>query len=51
MVAIDDYAYAGIDFRGEPDLALPDDAQWGGIGKNFLTMFFYFSKVYTCFVF
>jgi hypothetical protein len=37
---IEDYAYAGLDFRGDPDLALPEDAQWGNIGKkytNFLT--------------
>ena len=50
IVTIDEYAYAGVDFRGDPDLVLPEDAQWGAIGKNALTMFFYFSKVYTMFL-
>jgi hypothetical protein len=34
MLMIDDYAYAGLDFRGDPDLALPEDAQWGDLGKK-----------------
>jgi hypothetical protein len=34
MVMIEDYAYAGLDFRGDPDLVLPEDAQWGDIGKK-----------------
>jgi hypothetical protein len=40
FLMIEDYAYAGLEFRGDPDLALPEDAQWGYIGKkytNFLT--------------
>ena len=49
MVAINDYAYLGIEFQGDPDLVLPDEAQWGEIGKNVLTMFFDFFKAYTCF--
>ena len=49
MVAIDEYPYAGVDFRRDPDLILPDGAQWGAIGKNVLTIFFIFSKVSTCF--
>jgi hypothetical protein len=52
---IEDYAYAGLDFRGDPELALPEDAQWGDIGKkytNFLTfyMFLYFHHI-KCFWF
>jgi hypothetical protein len=44
---IEDYAYAGLDFRGDPDLILPEDTQWGDIGKkvtNFSSfkMFLYF---------
>jgi hypothetical protein len=35
MLMIDDYAYAGLDFRGDPDLALPEDAQWGDLGKKY----------------
>ena len=42
MIAMDDYAYAGVDFGGDLDLILPDNAQWGEIGKNVLTMFFDF---------
>ena len=49
IFTIDDHAYVGIDFRGDLDLVLPEGAQSSAIGKNFLTMFFYFSKVYTCF--
>jgi hypothetical protein len=39
VVMVEDYAYAGLDFRGDPDLILPEDTQWGNIGKkvtNFL---------------
>ena len=35
IVTIDDYAYAGVDFRGDPDLVLPEGAQSGAIGKFF----------------
>jgi len=35
IVAVDDYPYSGLDFRGDPDLELPPDAAWGEIGKNF----------------
>ena len=31
---VEDYAYAGTDFRGNPDLPLPPSAQWGDIGKK-----------------
>ena len=31
---IEDYAYVGIDFRGDPDLPLPPGAQWGDMGKK-----------------
>jgi len=30
--------YVGMDFRGDPDLALPDGEQWGAIGTLFLTI-------------
>jgi len=33
IIAIDDYPYAGLDFRGDPDLVLPPTATWGNIGK------------------
>jgi hypothetical protein len=41
MLMVDDYAYAGLDFRGDPDLVLPEDAQWGELGKKY-THFFSF---------
>ena len=41
LVQVTDYAYGGVDFRGDPNLALLDVAQWGAIGKNVLTMFFF----------
>jgi hypothetical protein len=34
MLMVDDYAYAGLDFRGDTDLALPKDAQWGDLSKK-----------------
>ena len=34
ILMIEDYAYAGKDFRGDPDLPLPLGSQWGDIGKK-----------------
>jgi hypothetical protein len=34
MLMIEDYAYVRLDFRGDPDLVLPEDAQWGDLGKK-----------------
>ena len=34
MLMVEDYAYAGIDFTGDPDLPLPLGGQWGDIGKK-----------------
>jgi len=28
-----EYPYAGMDFRGDPDLVMPAGEQWGVIGK------------------
>jgi hypothetical protein len=28
------YAYVGVYFCGDPDIALPDGSQWGDIGKK-----------------
>jgi hypothetical protein len=41
MLMVDDYAYAMLDFQGDPDLVLPEDAQWGELGKKY-THFFLF---------
>ena len=32
-MAYAEYPYAGMDFRGDPDLVLPDGEPWGAIGK------------------
>jgi hypothetical protein len=40
MLMVDDYAYVGLDFRGDPDLALPEDAQCGDLGKKYTTFLF-----------
>jgi hypothetical protein len=29
-----------LDFRGDPDLALPEDAQWGDLGKKYTHFLF-----------
>jgi hypothetical protein len=34
LIMIEDYAYVGADFHGDPDLALPEGAHWGDIGKK-----------------
>jgi hypothetical protein len=41
MLMVDDYAYAGLDFRGDPDLVLPEGAQWGKLGKKYTFFFLY----------
>jgi hypothetical protein len=35
MLIIDDYAYTSLDFRGDPDLALPKNDQWGELGNKY----------------
>jgi hypothetical protein len=37
---INEYCYAGMDYRGDPDLPLPVDAQWGDIGMSSYFLFF-----------
>ena len=41
MLMVDDYAYARLDFRGDPDLVLPEDAQWGDLGKKYTHFIFF----------
>ena len=42
IIAIDDYPYAGIDFRGDPDMPLPPGAAYGDIDNESQTHFFNF---------
>ena len=42
IIAIDDYPYAGIDFRGDPDMPLPPGAAYGDIGNESQTQFLSF---------
>ena len=34
LLMVEDYAYAGTNFSGDPDLPLPPGGQWGDIGKK-----------------
>ena len=34
LLMVEDYAYAGTDFSGDPNLPLPLGGQWGDIGKK-----------------
>jgi hypothetical protein len=34
MIMVDDYAYTGLDFYGDTELALSEGSQWGYIGKK-----------------
>ena len=43
---IDEYCYTGMDFRGDLDLPLPMDTQWGDIG---MISFFFLSFVFLSF--
>ena len=42
VFSIQDFPYAGIDFRGDPDMALPPGEQWDESGK-ILFNFSYFN--------
>ena len=55
MLMVEDYAYAGTDFTGDPDLLLLPGGQWGDIGKKqetlkmknvfiFLMLYIYYDK-------
>jgi hypothetical protein len=48
---LDDYPYAGIDFRGDPDMSLPPGVAYGAIGKTFLDISFIFIFIFCIFVF
>lgn len=39
IIVVDNYPYAGMDFRGDSDLVLPPNAAWGKIGNHFLSFY------------
>jgi len=39
---IDDYAYVSLDFRGDPDFAIPEGFQLGDLGKKYILFFIVF---------
>ena len=51
MLMVEDYAYAGIDFSGDPDLPLPPGGQWGDIGKKQETLNMENVFMFLCFIF
>jgi hypothetical protein len=47
VMALEDYPYAGIDFRGDPDMSLPPGSTYGDIGmQKFLNISFFFVFLY-----
>ena len=52
IIAIDDYPYAGIDFRGDPDMPLPPRAAYGDIGNESQAPLFKFFELFNflCFL-
>jgi hypothetical protein len=42
VIAIDDYPYAGIDYRGDPDMPFPPGSAYGDIGKKCFYIFHFF---------
>ena len=52
IIAIDDYPYAGIDFRGDSDMPLPLGATYHDIGNESQTHFKFFELLifFLCFL-
>ena len=50
-MAFSEYPYIGMDFRGDPDLVLPDGGQWGDLGKYFdlITVYCFLFIMSLCF--
>lgn len=42
MLMVYDYAYVGLEFRGDPDSVLLKGSQWGNIGKNHILFLYCF---------
>ena len=45
LPALEQFPYAGMDFRGDPDLVLPPGGAWGELGKQFLLF-----NIFKCFM-
>jgi hypothetical protein len=41
IIALDDYPYAGINFRGNPDMPLSPGSSYDTIGKSFYIFHFF----------
>jgi hypothetical protein len=46
VIALDDYPYAGIDFRGDPNMSLPPRTAYDDIGTPFFKYFIFFVFLY-----
>ena len=42
LLALEQFLYAGMDFRGDPDLVLPPRGAWGELGNFLICKFFKF---------
>jgi hypothetical protein len=42
VIAIEDYAYVRIDYRGDLDIPLPPGSAYGDIGKKYFYIFHFF---------
>jgi hypothetical protein len=42
VIAIDDYSYGGIDYRGDPNMPFPPGSAYGDIGKKCFYIFHFF---------
>ena len=49
IVAIDDYPYARIDFRGDPNMPLPPGLAYGDIGNESRPSFLNFFELFNFF--
>lgn len=47
---IEDYPYDGMDYRGDPDLVVPEGAHWDLIGTHFVFLTFFDLIIYAFFV-
>jgi hypothetical protein len=42
IIAIDDYPYEGINYRGDHEIPLPPGSAFGEIGQNLIFVYFIF---------